>query len=295
MPFLPDSEVSSKRLLLIGGVVALWTPAMIAASYEWAHGIYYDYGWIIPPVALWLLIRRWNGMGGEIRLPERRVIIGGILLLLPWFTLLRVLGLVDPSWRMPIGLAGLTAALVSHGWIALSCGWRASLGFLWITLFLASALPLPSAVELRLVDGFTHSVIVMTSQWFHLSGKPVEVAGDLLLLHGFTVEIAEGCSGVRSFQSFLMATWLFAELQRLRWMRTLVLLGFAVGAAFLVNVSRAYILAGISFSQGREAFERAHDAVGLLAFVVSAIWFYVISAVLSERRGRRLVKSVQSH
>lgn len=286
--------MSHARLIPIVGVVALWTPAMIAASHEWSHGIYYDYGWIVPPVALWLLIRRWIDLGGDVRLPGRWAVIGWILLLLPWFTLLRVLGLVDPSWRMPIGLCGLTSALVTHGLIAKTRGWRVSRGFLWITLFLASALPLPSAVELRLVEGFTHSVILMTSQWFHFAGKPVEVVGDLLLLNGFTVEVAEGCSGVRSFQSFLMATWLFAELQRLRAARTLILLVFAVGAAFLVNVSRAYILADISFSQGREGFERAHDAVGLAAFLVSAALFYLFSAMLSERPARRLVKSVQA-
>jgi hypothetical protein len=294
MPILPASEVSRNRLIPIAAMAALWTPAMIAASHEWSHGIYYDYGWIVPPVALWLLIRRWNDLDGEVRLPGRWTVMGWILLLITWFTLLRVLGLVDPSWRMPIGLCGLTAALVTHGLIARTRSWRASRGFLWITLFLASALPLPSAVELRLVHAFTHSVVVTASQWFHLAGKPVEVVGDLLLLNGFTVEVAEGCSGVRSFQSFLMATWLFAELQRLSATRTLILLVFAVGAAFLVNVSRAYILAGISFTQGREGFERAHDAVGLVAFLVSAALFYLFSAMLAKRPARHLVKSVQS-
>lgn len=285
----------SRSWLPIAWVVALWTPAMIAASHEWSHGLYYDYGWIVPPVALWLLLRRWNDLPGEIRMPGSRVVLGFVLVLVPWFVGLRILSEVDPSWRMPVGLCGLTAALVTHALLAKTRGLQASFGFLWITLFLASALPLPSLMESKMVHWFTHSVVVMAAEWFQLAGRPVEVSGDLLLLNGYTVEVGEGCSGVRSFQSFLMATWLFAELQRLRTARTMVLLVFAVGTAFLVNVSRAYWLAEISFAKGKEAFERAHDSLGLLAFLVSAALFYFFSGMLSERPARKLVKSVQFH
>ena len=133
----------SRSWLPIAWVVALWTPAMIAASHEWSHGLYYDYGWIVPPVALWLLLRRWNDLPGEIRMPGSRVVLGFVLVLVPWFVGLRILSEVDPSWRMPVGLCGLTAALVTHALLAKTRGLQASFGFLWITLFLASALPLP--------------------------------------------------------------------------------------------------------------------------------------------------------
>ena len=49
-----------------------------------------------------------------------------------------------------------------------------------------------------------------------LRANQVVVMGDRLRLHQLTVEVTDGCSGVRSFQSFVMATWFFAELQRLR-------------------------------------------------------------------------------
>ena len=65
---------------------------------------------------------------------------------------------------------------------------------------------------------------IPTQALANASGKPVEVLGDRLRLHDLTVEVTDGCSGVRSFQSFVMATWFFAELQRLRVMPTLVLL-----------------------------------------------------------------------
>jgi exosortase len=278
--------------LPLAGAAALWTPAMIAASHAWSHGDYYDYGWFVPPAALWLMFRRWQEPGAPVRLPQRRVVLTVAALLLPWILVLRVLGQADPSWRLPMGLLGITAAVASHCLIAAARGWRASAGFVWITLLWMSALPWPSVVESRIVHHLTQGVVTAVAEVFRIFGKPVEVLGDRLRLHDLTVEVTDGCSGVRSFQSFVMATWFFAELQRLRLARAAVLLACACGVAFAVNMARTYALARIRFEHGLEAFERAHDWLGLLAFMVSGVFFYVLSGWLSAAPRRTVVRTV---
>ena len=273
--------------------MALWTPAMIAASYAWGHGDYYEYGWFVPPAALWLMIRRWKDLEGDVKLPPTRVVLTATALLLPWILALRVLGWADPSWRLPIALLGATAAIAGHGLIATSRGWRISAGYIWITLLWMSALPWPSAVESGIVQHLTKWVVTAVAEVFQLSGKPVEVLGDRLRLHDLTVEVTDGCSGVRSFQSFVMATWFFAELQRLPAARALTLLACACGVAFLVNMGRTYALALIRFEQGLEAFHRAHDWLGLLAFVLSGLVFYVLSGKLAAPIRRAVVRTLQ--
>lgn len=275
------------------GVVALWVPGMIAASYVWGHGEYYDYGWFVPPAAVWLGVRRWKDLETPVSLPRRGVVLALAAVLLPWFLVLRILGYADPSWRMPIGLLGLTAVLGGHWLIGVTRGWRASLSFSWITLLWASALPWPSVVESGIVQQLTDWVVVTVAEVFQLLGKPVEVIGDRLRLHDITVEVTDGCSGVRSFQSFVMATWFFAELQRLKLAPTLTLLGLACGVAFLVNAARTFSLAQIRFVHGEEAFARAHDTLGLLAFLVSGVVFYVLSGKLSAAPRRKVVRTVQ--
>jgi exosortase len=275
------------------GWVALWVPAMIAASYEWGHGDYYDYGWFVPPAALWLASQRWQRTEGPVKLPSRLVVTAAFVGLVPWFLMLRVLGHVDPSWRLPMGVAGVTAVCASHGLIFLTRGGSVSRAYLWITLLCLSALPWPTVVETGFVHQLTQGVITAVVEVFHLIGKPVEAMGDRLRLHDITVEVTDGCSGIRSFQSFVMATWFFAELQRLSLGRAIVLLGIACAVAFGVNAARTFALATIRFSHGQEAFERAHDGLGLAAFVVSGLVFYWVSGTLGSKSAGKVVRTIQ--
>jgi exosortase/archaeosortase family protein len=191
-----------------------------------------------------------------------------------------------------MGLLALTAALAGHGLLAATRGWRFSAGFVWITLLAFSAIPWPSVMEQRIVENLTSGVMHAVAEWFQISGRPVEIVGDRLRLHELTVEVTDGCSGVRSFQSFVMATWFFAELQRMRTSRVMILLACACGAAFVVNTTRTWALATIRFDYGVEAFERAHDWLGFLAFAVSAVFFYGLSGWLSATPRRRVVRRV---
>ena len=279
--------------LPLAGAAALWMPAMFAATEIWRHGEYYDYGWFVPPAALWLMVRRWRDLDGPVSLPKPRVVWAWMALLLPWILVLRVLGYADPSWRLPIGLLGLTASLGCHGLIAVSRDRRASAGFAWITLLWLSALPWPTILETGIVRHLTQAVVTAVAEVFQVLGKPVEIVGDRLRLHDVTVEVTDGCSGIRSFQSFVMATWFFAELQQLRVERTFTLLGCACGMAFLVNMVRTYALARIRFDFGEQAFAQAHDWLGLLAFLLSGLFFYLLSGRLSVLPRGTVVRSVQ--
>ncbi len=265
-------------------VIAAWLPAMVASMQVWRHGMYYDYGWFVPPAAIGLMLRRWWQLQRQdVRQPARYWLVLWCGLL-PWFLVLRVLGHVDPSWRMPMWLLGGAAAVFGHVLIASVIGWRGSARFLCITLLWLSALPWPSVLERGIIEWLTDRVVTATAEWFQWFGRPVEVLGDRLRLHDVTVEVTDGCSGVRSFQSFLMATWFFAEWQRLKPDRAVMLLLFACVTGFLVNTVRTYLLAIIRFDHGVEAFETAHDSLGLAAFVASAVIFYFLSDQLATER-----------
>lgn len=72
--------------------------------------------------------------------------------------------------------------------------------------------------------------------------------------------------------------------------RAALLLGCACAAAFVVNTARTWALATIRFDHGVEAFDRAHDWLGLLAFALSAVFFYVVSGWLARGPRGRVVR-----
>lgn len=285
------NEIKWKQMFPLAGWVAVWLPAMMGAAYSWRNGEYYDYGWFVPAAALWLLVRRWNETPAPVGVVERSW-LPGFFLLLPWLLLLRVLCHVDPSWRLPVGLLALTAALAGHWILARVRGAAYSLAFWKVTLLLLSAIPWPSAVESKLVHGLTDQVVSAAAELFRLVGQPVEVLGERMTLNGMVVEVTDGCSGVRSFQSFLMATWFFAELQRLSLTNTLKLLLWGLVAAFVVNLSRAIVLAQIRFTRGEAAADSAHDLVGLLAFLGSAVFFFWLSGRFDAVSRRRVTRKI---
>lgn len=279
--------------MLPGIFAALWLPAWISASHSWTHGEYYQYGWFVPPAAMFLFCRRLD-FAEPIRPPGKIPLTAGCLGILLAVTVLRILSYADPSWRLPVVGLGLFAAAAGHLLLATAYGWKRSLQYGLITALLLSAIPWPMFMEKKLVDWLTTTVIHTVAEIFPLAGRPVEVLGDRLQLNELTVEVTDGCSGVRSFQSFIMASFFFAELQRLSWFRTAILLLCGCLAAFAVNTARTYALAEIRFEAGEEAFHKAHDWLGLLAFLISATFFYLISGKLSEQRPRQVVRTVKA-
>lgn len=285
------NESNWARMYPLAGWIAVWLPAMLGAAYSWRHGEYYDYGWFVLPVAIWLLIRRWNGTTTPpdfVELPW----LAWMLLLLPWILVLRVLCHVDPLWRLPVGLLGLSAAVAGHWIFYRAWGAAVSLSFWRITLLLLSAVPWPSSIETRLVHGLTDQVVSTAAELFRLMGQPVEVIGERMSLQGMVVEVTDGCSGVRSFQSFLMATWFFSELQRLSLTNTVKLLLWGLVAAFTVNLTRAWVLAQIHFTRGEEAAASAHDMIGLLSFLASAAFFFWLSGKLDDSSRHRVARKM---
>jgi exosortase/archaeosortase family protein len=72
----------------------------------------------------------------------------------------------------------------------------------------------------------------------------------------------------------------------------MILLISACAAAFLVNTIRTWALATIRFDAGMEAFDRAHEWLGVLAFLVSGTFFYFVSGWLAESKQRRVKRRV---
>lgn len=271
---------------------ALWAHLFYTASYFWLHEEYYDYGWYVPPLAVWFFLRRLSNWVPMTRkpLPDWAVAAGlGALglTLAPMRTLLRA----DPSWRAPMWGQVFVVCAVTFYAVWRMAGKAALAGLIPVVLFALTAVPMVGRVEWIIMNALTNRVLAASSWVLQLLGKPVVVVGNQLELAGQVVTVTEGCSGIRSVQSLLMAALCFGEWLRLDMKPRVALVVASVLTACVTNVARACLLAEIRFSRGETAFERAHDPVGVAAFVIGALIVLGIAQLMdSKRRGSQVVR-----
>ena len=156
-------------------------------------------------------------------------------------------------------------------WLLLpQIGWKGSWFFVPVTTFALTAVQYPWQIEQALVRQLTDGVIGLTREVFLLDGQPVQRMGEILVLGDQVCEVTEGCSGIRSLQSLVMAALFFGELLGLRWPSRIALLGVGLVSAVVCNVGRPWYLAVVQFSNGIDAAHAAHDGVGRGAFAPGA-------------------------
>src|SRR2546423_1290752 len=110
--------------------------------------------------------------------------------------------------------------------------------------------------------------------WFNI---PALQRGNLIEISTGVVGIDEACSGIRSFQSTLMAALFLGELYLLKWHRRLLLLVGGVALSFCLNVVRTLILTWHASTAGLSALEKWHDPAGMMIFLVSFACLWVLA------------------
>ena len=254
----------------------LWAQLFWALHPTWSHGQYYDYGWVVAPVATWFFWRRWRceivDFRGPIAIGRRvyLVAVPAVILLLFLLSLARILERFDPIWRIPLIFHAAVVFATTHLVLWACCGFRRSLAYLPVLLFALTAVPWPAKAENMIIGELTDQLLACSAPLSRLLGSPVELSGSALVADGKVVNIDEGCSGIRSFQSLLMAGLFVGEFMMLRWRWRLTVLFLALATGFVTNLLRASLLTWIFVNEGELTFDRYHDLVGFLAFGCAA-------------------------
>lgn len=258
-------------------LLVLWLQLFGSLTPFWRLGTYYDYGWFVPLAAGWFFWKRWQTL--QSRLPTtpawpRWADTAALTLLLSavfLFFLIRIVGRYDPLWRPPRLVHAALVCGIHHTLLARFLGWRNSAFFVPVTLFCLTAVPMPQSWEQSLIHQATHHLMMVSEPICHFQGLPVELSGSALTMEGVVLEIDEGCSGIRSFQSLFMVALFAGEFFLLGWISRIGLVFFGIAYAFLFNTVRVIVLTHIYFGSGDDAFHFWHDTVGTGAFALSAL------------------------
>jgi exosortase/archaeosortase family protein len=155
--------------------------------------------------------------------------------------------------------------------------------FAFPVCFILVAVQWPSRLENTLTKGLMRLDTTITVEILGWLDIPAMQHGNLIELATGTVGVDEACSGIRSFQSTLMAALFLGELYLLRRRTRLLLVAGGLALAFGFNVIRTLILAWQANAHGLSAIDKWHDPAGFTITVACFLCLWGIAALIRKR------------
>lgn len=278
--------------LIAGAVVVAalgisYAPNLAMLVYQWANEPNYSHGFLVVPIALVILWQRRDELVPARLRPS----------LLGWVGLAAVLAVraylferneqwVEAATILP-ALAAL--ALAFGGWPLLRWAGPA-------IAFLAFMLPLPPSVNLILAAPLQRLATLGSTTLLQGLGLPVMAQGNVILIGGEQLEVAEACNGLSMLMSFvtlITAMVILMARERPLWERVVLLLSM-VPIALVANILRIAVTAGLYHAFGPQAAppwplnlafptveQMVHDTAGWAMMPIALILVFLELKVLS--------------
>ena len=271
---LADSTFLIALLAVVGW--AYW-PTLLGLVRTWDSSPDYSHGYLVVPLALYFLWARRERYPG-LHWPASWSVAAlwplaiGLLLIVAsiavrWVGARYRLGAVD-GWSMMIWVAG--AVWVFGGWRLFRWSWP-SVAFLFFMI------PLPWRFE-RALSVPLQRVATEISTWtLQVLGQPAFAQGNVIMLGGQQLEVAEACSGLRILVGIAAIAFAYCVLIRNSWWKRLAVLLATIPVALTANAARVVVTALLYQLVSVEAGQKfSHDVVGWLMIPFAAALFALV-------------------
>lgn len=277
----------------------------LALMPSWSDGTYYDYGYLAAVLVPYFFLVRWKECAlppNELDLRLRKMatsppLIVLVIVAIAAVTLLRMAQWADSGWRTPLWLHAF-AVLGTSGWLLARLLGRKAIAFWGCAVVVLLAVPLPTRMEFTLIHGLTQGVLEFSLFVNRMMGLPLMSQGETIFANGIPLQVSDGCSGIRSFQSGIFAGFVLGEFLRLGAISRLVLLAAGLGLAFLMNGARVIYLVRHAVSHPGADLQKVHDVSGYVSLTLTFLliagvaWLLWKNAEASRARSDRTSGSV---
>jgi len=121
----------------------------------------------------------------------------------------------------------------------------------------------------------------VTVRLLNLIGMTAVRQGNMIHLPGYSLEVAEACSGLRSLISLLALGAIYARLTQKGLPRQIILFASTVPIAVAANIFRVFFTAVGAYTVSKELAEDfLHTLSGMMVFVVAFIMLFIFGAIL---------------
>ncbi len=258
-------------------IVGAWSywPVLQATWDAWSSNPDYSHGYLVVPIALWLL---WSRRQGCPRVASPSWVGLGILLatgVAHYFAgRLYLPHLV--SWTFPLWIAGVVWALFGRQWL---CWASPGIAFLWF------ALPLPGTISQMLSLPLQKLAAECTAAVLRMIGHPAVAEGTTILLGEHLLEVERACSGLRMFYGITALAVAVILLRRPDRWKSAALLTAIIPVAVVTNVIRISVTGVLTYYSTDHATVRfSHDFSGLATLPLGVLLFVGLSWLIDRTR-----------
>jgi len=163
-------------------------------------------------------------------------------------------------------------------------GWPWVKHFAFPICFTLVAVNWPYRIENSLKHRLMNAVTGLTVEILGWLNIPALQHGNVIELSTCSVGVEDACSGIRSLQSTIMASWFLGEFYLFRWPQRFLLLAVGPPLAFFFNILRTLFLTWQASSAGETAIAKWHDTAGITISLFSLGCLWLIAALMVRRQ-----------
>ena len=269
-PFSATVNAKTNNLAWGAALAGCWVSTFKQLSLAWSLYPNYEFGYLVPWIALLLVFRRVQAAPGCLdpvsqtapRRAMRLTLAAGVVAAWCFFLFAELLREFDPHWRMVgcmmIGSTTLLTAIYlwQRGGAGLLRRFAFPAAFAW------TAVAWPSNIEEAIMLKLRGLVTNVTVAAMHALGAQASHHGNVIDLANGSVVVDSACSGISSFQASIMASLFLGEFFGFRAARRLFLLVAGASLAVAANLLRAILLVRLANDHGADALLAYHNRIG---------------------------------
>jgi len=263
-------------LLTVGpvliGMLVVYLPVLQKLVYDWGHDDNYSHGFLIIPIAAYLVWERRADLRAARESPSW-VGLGVVAVSL--------MMLVAGQLGAELFLTRVSLIGVLAGAVLFLCGWE-HLRIAWFPLaFLILMIPVPAIIFNQIAFPLQLLASRFGETVLQLFDIPVLREGNVITLANTQLEVAEACSGIRSLISLLTLGIVYGYFTDKRLPVRLILAIATIPVAIIANGLRVAGTGIAAYRYGQAAAQGFfHEFSGWAVFVVSLVLMFLIHRTL---------------
>ncbi|MCP4566923.1 MAG: exosortase/archaeosortase family protein [FCB group bacterium] len=259
--------------IALGLFLLIYFPVLSGLVTEWYNDDNYSHGFLIPFISGYLI----------------------------WKKRARLKELINPAGDntgLPIFLAGMALFVLStaaaeyftlrlsliitlYGLVWYLLGRRVAIAAWFELLFLVFMIPLPYVIYYAATFPMQLFATKVTVKILNMIGMTAVRQGNIIHLPGYSLEVAEACSGLRSLISLLALGAVYARTTQKGLPRQIILFLSTIPIAVGANIFRILFTSVGAYTISRELAEDfLHELSGMMVFIVAFIMLFIWGGVI---------------